>query len=142
MDKYVSSMSYNIIHICIDEIEESQIKGYIYNNTLKEPVFFTDIHNLILIADELFDKNGNPQSSQIKRSFQREENKFKFQVKPSINCDCRVFLDKKGEILTFDIVVKSRSNATWQGLLFYQEEEIAFENVLQLINTISLLLKV
>lgn len=72
MERYIKSTSHNMIHLCVDKVQDYQIQGVVYNNTLEEPFQFTDIHNLVLNIDKIFDQNGNPQSSQIKRSFQNK----------------------------------------------------------------------
>ena len=39
--------------------------------------------------------------------------------------------------MDFDIVVKSRRQATWQGSLFFDNQEIEFQDVLEMIKIID-----
>lgn len=137
MDNYINNMPFVMIHLCIDEVDNYQIKGTAYNNTVEEPIVFQDIHDMILKVDKIFDKNGNPQSSRMKRSFQKEEKESSYQVNPKTYCEYTDYLDKKGKINTFDILVQSRRHSTWQGSLFYQEQEEKFENILELLKKLA-----
>lgn len=142
MEKYIKSSPHNMIHLCINGVKDYQISGLAYNTTIQDPIQFTDIHDMILSFDKIFDKNGNPQSSHIKRSFQKEEKPSKYQIKPQMLCEYENYLDKKGSIATFDIIVRSRLQSTWQGIIFYQDEVIVFENMLDFIRKISFLLSI
>ncbi len=46
-------------------------------------------------------------------------------------------LQKKRKITDFDIVVQSRRQATWQGSLFFDGQEIVFQDVLEMIKIID-----
>lgn len=142
MEKYIKSSPYNMIHLCINGVKDFQISGLAYNTTIQDPIQFSDIHDMILSFDKIFDMNGNPQSSHIKRSFQKEEKPSKFQIKPQTVCNYENYLDKKGSIATLDIIVRSRLQSTWQGIIFYQDEVIVFENLLDFIRKISFLLSI
>ena len=69
MDKYIRSMSFNMIHLCIDDYENYKIKGRAYNNTRQEVICFNDIDDIFIQFDRIFDDNGQPQASQSSRSF-------------------------------------------------------------------------
>lgn len=75
MENYIRGQSHHMLHICVDNYCDCGIKGRIFNDTLKENVLFTDIHHIFLECENLFDRNGNPLSSQQKRSFQKGKEK-------------------------------------------------------------------
>lgn len=142
MERYMKSSPYNMIHLCIDEFKDLKMYGRAYNNTLDQPISFKDIHEMVLSIDEIFNKNGNPQSSQEKRSFQKEKQSAPYQPKPKMFCEYEEYLDIQGNVETFDIVIKSRRQSSWQGIVFYKDQQDSFENVLELIKKITTFLSV
>lgn len=136
MERYMKSMPYNMLRLCIDECEDYHIKGRIYNPTLTNPIYFHDVNEAFLQADHIFNKNGNPLAAQSIRSFQGKEEVSSFRFEPPICIAYRELLNFKGQQITFDILVKSRRKATWQGILFYQGESIVYDTILDLINII------
>ena len=38
MLKYAKSIPFNMIHVCIDEYNHFQMKGYAYNNTIESTI--------------------------------------------------------------------------------------------------------
>lgn len=137
MERYIRSMPFNMIHLCIDEYKDFHMSGKAYNNTLNQPISFVDIHDMVLSIDEIFNKNGNPQSSQEKRSFQKKKEFYPYQPRPKMNCPYEDYLSIHGDVATFDIVIKSRRQSSWQGIVYYQDYKEEFENVLELIKKIT-----
>ena len=137
MNRYVRSIPFNMIHVCIDDYNGYQIGGRAYNNTIESPILFSDIQDLILKMDDIFNRNGNPQSSQVKRTFQGKTPTYGYQNKPKVLNDFEQFLKIHGKILDIDVVVKSRGKSTWQGSVLYQNEEIQFQTLLDFIKIIE-----
>ncbi len=143
MDRYIRSSSFNMIHLCIDHCNEYQITGRAYNNTMTEVIDFEDIPELILKIDKVFDANGNPISSQEKRSFKKEKiEESLYQNKPHIIRDYFEYSDVKGKVATIDIVVKTRMATNWQGLIFYNDHEETFNGIVDLTNKILSFIRV
>lgn len=140
MEQYIKSIPYNMIHICIDQYIDYQIKGRAYNPTLLTPISFNDIQDLILSIDDLFNHNGNPIASQDKRSFFHEDPTTSYSYHPEVVCNYEDFIQYKGEILTLDIVVKTRHHTSWQGLVFINGREEPFNDIIGLIRLIESLL--
>lgn len=136
MKRYMKSMPYNMIHLCIDRYDGYQISGRAYTPTLDYYIDFADLNELFLKLDHVFDKNGNPVASQSMRSFQKPEKAGKYQASPKVVKDYMELLGESGKELNVDIVVKSRRKSSWQGILFYQEEGVAFDTILELIHKI------
>ncbi len=59
----------NFINMCIDNIDDGELSGRIYHCYSKEPWKFTNILQLIELADDFFDKLEFPQASTSARSF-------------------------------------------------------------------------
>ncbi|MEG0365256.1 MAG: hypothetical protein RR585_00365 [Coprobacillus sp.] len=142
MDRYIKSSAFNMIHLCIDEYTEYSMKGRAYNNTIKEVVEFNDIQELFLKLDDIFDKNGNPFSSEEKRSFKKEITKETvYQNKPETLKEYHEFLEFDGILGSLDFVVKTRLYSNWQGIIFYNDQQESFNDVVDLIEKISFFLK-
>lgn len=137
MLQYVKSTPYNMIHICIDEYEDYKMTGVAYNNTIDHPIYFNDIYEVVLQFDDIFNKNGNPLSYNVLRSFQGKKTMGQYQNKPHMFCDYESFLSKNGKIMTCDIVVSSRRRSNWQGYVFAGNQQYAYENIFDLIQIIE-----
>lgn len=140
MNKYINSIPFNIIRLCVDTFNEYEITGTAYNSTIKSPIPFLDINELFLKFDMMFDKNGNPLASKIIRSFKNEISQYPYQNKPKTYCSYKTLQEHKGKVSDFDIVVVSRNNSTWQGSLFHKDQEYPYTTILDLIKTIEKLL--
>lgn len=141
MNKYINSISFNIIRLCIDTYNGFNITGKAYNNTIQDFIDFHDIYEVILKMDTIFDKNGNPLSSQVRRSFQQETSIYPYQNKPAILFPYETLREHKGVLADFDIVVKARRNSTWQGSIFHENKEYEFNTILDLIKIIDFILE-
>lgn len=142
MDRYMRSAPYNMLHICVDVLDQAHIEGRVYNPTLKEPIVFNDINELFLKVDQMYDRNGNPQSSNIKRIFTRvKSHQSSYQRHPKQYEDYEDLLKYQGEVLTFDLVVLTRHMSSWQGYYFYNGEMHEFQEILEIVKFITKLQK-
>ena len=55
----------NFINMCIDNINDGELSGRIYHCYSKEPWKFTNILQLIELADDFFDKLEFPQAAHV-----------------------------------------------------------------------------
>ncbi|MGM9954136.1 MAG: hypothetical protein ACI32Q_12295 [Intestinibaculum porci] len=142
MDRYMRSAPYNMLHICVDVASEGHIAGRVYNPTIKENIVFRDVNELFLKADQLFDRNGNPMPSSLKRSFTpRDETRpHYYQRHPAQVCEYRDLLVQQGKVITLDLVVLTRHLSSWQGYLFYEDQTYEFKEVLEIVKIINKLL--
>lgn len=142
MDRYMRSAPYNMLHICVDVAKEGHIAGRVYNSTIEDCIVFRDVNELFLKVDRLFDRNGNPMPSSLKRSFTpRDETRPHFyQRHPAQVCDYAELLKQKGEVITLDVVVLTRHLSSWQGYLFYEDQTYEFKEVLEIVKIINKLL--
>lgn len=137
MLRYIRSMPYNMIHLCVDEQDEYKITGTAYNNTIEFPIQFNDIYDVIIKFDDIFNKNGNPLAYNVLRSFQGNTIVGQYQNKPTMICDYEKFSDLKGKITECDIVVKSRRQSNWQGCVFFGDTEFSYSTIMELIRIIE-----
>ncbi len=136
MQRYINDIPFNMIHLCIDESNEYQIKGRAYNSTIENPLYFEDMNDVFLKFDHIFDKNGNPLAWQSHRSFKQQENMTMFCYKPKEVMGYKRLLEYHGKMMTFDIVVKSRMASEWQGILYYQDQAYEYQSIGELIKKI------
>lgn len=142
MDRYMNSHSFNMVHLCINEYNGYNISGEAYNNTIKNRIVFSDIKDLILKIDMIFDNNGNPISSKEKRSFKEKPSKsHSYQNKPIILNDYKEFLDNNGKLGSIDIIVITRLFSNWQGIIFYNGKQENFSDVVEMIDKVICFLK-
>ena len=106
----------NMIRLCIDGYIDDLI-GRAYNKMLLVPLPFTGYGGLLLGMDDLFEHVGFPQAFQVRRNFlEPEELKGSIHIPPQLMEDEEI--DRQnGSCRTFDIIVQSRRQSGWQGLL-------------------------
>lgn len=104
----------NGVRICINE-KKPAILGLAYSPLSENPIEFSDIGQLMISLDALFDKVGYPQSFQDKRSFTESESGNRYKGRPDAKTPGSDILSKSGEVATFDLVIDSRHDSSWQG---------------------------
>ncbi len=134
----------NLVCICIDKIQDGDYSGRIYHKYSKEEIPFFQCGNMIGILDLFFDEINYPQASTRYRSFRKPkkgeaEGKTKRQEIPKEEVPYEEVLCHKGREATFILHVQYRQNSTWQGNLFWVEEECGedFCSVLELLKLLD-----
>ncbi|NLG05920.1 MAG: hypothetical protein GX567_19155 [Clostridia bacterium] len=108
----------NSIRVCIDSYENG-LAGRIYSPLCTEEITFEGIQELLLKADEIFDQVGYPQAFHEKRTFWGMiKKKTPYAGIPKAVVDGDEILEKKGLLITYDVIIKSRRNAGWQGTIY------------------------
>lgn len=106
----------NMIRLCVDGYT-NDLFGRAYNKMLLMPLPFTGYGGMLLEMDDLFEQVGYPQAFQARRTFLKPE-----KLKGSISMPEHLMEDEEmgrqsGSRRTFDIIVQSRRQSGWQGLL-------------------------
>ena len=129
----------NSFRVCIDELN-NDIIGNIYSPLIEEVIGFRVVEHLLVKMDKLFDAKGYPQSFQDKRSFERntERNNLYFGMPERGEWAENIF-DVKGQLKTYDIMMYSRQNTSWQGKItdVVTQEVSTFTGEMELVNTIT-----
>lgn len=127
----------NFINLCIDNINDGELSGRIYHCYSKEPWKFTNILQLIELADDFFDKLEFPQASTSARSFTSTQ----FSVVDRLDKvqSPEDFIENRGQKGTFFLNVRYRQNSSWQGSVTWVEEqrEQHFRSALELLKLID-----
>lgn len=106
----------NSFRLCIDSYDQELLTGRVYSPLCEDKIVVKDFTKMVLDVDHYFDQYDYPKSYQQKRSFSDDKvivENDKSKVKYPIN----EIICKKGEIVTFDIIVTSRQHSNWQGIV-------------------------
>lgn len=106
----------NMIRLCIDGYDD-EIKGRIYSKMCDEPMEFDNCCEMLMKADELFEQIGYPQSFCDSRNFITGTAKGHYELpgQPLINDE--VLQKQEGQLCTLDVLIRSRRQASWQGII-------------------------
>ncbi|MCL1816738.1 MAG: hypothetical protein FWG43_03950 [Clostridiales bacterium] len=129
------------LRICIDTIEHGIISGRVFGQRLAEPLFFSDISDLLLQIDEVLNAQDYPRAFQRKRSFSAVE---KTQA-PALAELSGHFMDIEtvqsafGAVATHSINIISRQNTSWQGSIDWLDETAPtnFKSALEYIRIVN-----
>ena len=130
----------NAIRICIDRIEE-EICGRVYTPLCAEELQFTGLQELLLRVDNLFDETGYPQAFTKKRTFHKIEKEKQYcKGRPQVFLPAQEIVKQQGSKKTFDVIVKSRRNSSWQGMLQDRNKDtvVEFGGELELLKALSI----
>lgn len=127
----------NFINMCIDNINDGELSGRIYHCYSKEPWKFTNILQLIELADDFFDRLEFPQASTSARSFISTQ--FSGVDRLDKVQSPEDFIENRGQKGTFFLNVRYRQNSSWQGSVTWVEEqrEQHFRSALELLKLID-----
>lgn len=127
----------NFINMCIDNINDGELSGRIYHCYSKGPWKFTNILQLIELADDFFDRLEFPQASTSARSFTSTQ--FSGVDRLDKVQSPEDFIENRGQKGTFFLNVRYRQNSSWQGSVTWVEEqrEQHFRSALELLKLID-----
>lgn len=121
--------------IGIDSYENGEVKGRVLSAVHKEPDQFDGALGLIKCLNNLLDCADAPQSTMKLRSFVKPEEPVKkqqiFAESSTVNANMPTLLGKRA---TFSVRIMYRRNASWQGVVYWEEEnkEESFRSALEL----------
>ena len=107
----------NGIRICVDEYDEQELSGRIYSKLMSQPLMFRNCGELLLKADGMFDQKGYPQAFQCKRTFSGKKVNGSYCMRPLLFLSDSEIFYQKGKCGTFDVIVRTRRHAGWQGYM-------------------------
>lgn len=115
----------NLLSVGIDKCENGDFIGRVWEPYDVRPYEFTGINEMIVHMDELYDRWNYPQRALNEHSFLRTHvatepvNIFK---EKDLAQKIDRLLNLRGRLCTFNIQVKFRQYATWQGVVVWAEE--------------------
>ena len=145
--KPVTAMSLKMIaEITLDE--NGEIHGTLDSIYFKEPFTFTSIVRMIEMMETTFDVKGFPEKHLHPRSFNGAKERFrKHELDLHAHAeDMSAFKDRPrpdGKSCSFEIVVRFRHNAEWQGSIHWVEKDTKkdFASIIEMTKLINLALE-
>lgn len=122
----------NLITVCVDESQASEISGRLYHGYSQEPQSFENVVQLIRYMADFYDSIRFPESSVVLREFSPEKRAMEKLHEKSV--EYQQLMEQSGICATFHIFVKYRQNATWQGILAWHpcmERRTSGDGILQ-----------
>ena len=107
----------NGFRICVDT-EEQDMAGRIYSLLVPEVITYSGWNELFLKMDAVFDQVGYPQAFQDKRSFTGGTKAASYQGSPKLLQPYEAVTHERGLLWTVDVVVISRRDTSWQGIVY------------------------
>ncbi|MBQ8038441.1 MAG: hypothetical protein IJ274_00955 [Lachnospiraceae bacterium] len=128
----------NAFRICADRIDDD-VEGRVFSPLKPDVIRFSGMTGLLVKMDELFDRVGYPQAFQDKRSFDGiKEHTNLYRGIPEGEMSPALILEQTGEQKTFDVLVISRKNTSWQGELYNEDNAFlkSFNGEIELLESI------
>lgn len=116
--KYVFPI--NMIRLCIDKYD-GDIEGRVYSKMSGKGIVFKDCCEMLMKTDEMFERIGYPQSFCDGRSFVEKNKKSHYKLPEEFLNNDNVIQKQEGIVCTLDVLVHSRRQASWQGIIMGQE---------------------
>ncbi|MBS7302820.1 MAG: hypothetical protein KIG50_01615 [Lachnospiraceae bacterium] len=108
----------NAFRICADKVIDD-VAGRAFCPLTAECIAFSGMGELLVKMDELFDRVGYPQAFQDKRSFDNDKERSNlYRGIPEKERASLDIVSQLGEQTTFDVLVNSRKNTSWQGSIY------------------------
>ncbi len=120
--------------VCVNEEEPGSFSGEFYHRYSAEPVKFTNLLDMILIAEKIFDGEGAPMAFLAERSFKKKTVRKPSRRLGALN-DTKEMIKHEGMKATFVVNVIFRQHASWQGKVSWVEGKKTsyFRSALELI---------
>ena len=133
------------LHVCIESIDKKSeyVAGVISGVALEGAYEFQGLADFLTKADEIFDRIGHPQATSQPRSFLRSGRLQRpVNAHPPIYHEAEEIDKRRGSVATWNVLVRTRANSTWQGLLYDAEGTMltAFDSEMQLLKSLTGLL--
>ena len=119
---------------------ESSLRGVLYGHFLETPFQFTSLLQMIEKMEEIFDSKGFPEAFMTPRVFEPSApGRKNYEIGGKINMNDMINSivqpEPGGSKCTFEISVKFRQNATWQGQILWAEKNLKqnFRSVLEML---------
>lgn len=132
----------NGIRLCIDRVDET-MSGRMYSKMSEGPISFDSTNRMLLKADDFFDQQGYPQRFLEPRSFQNSTETISHFHYPKQAVPDETIFEQKGDCFTVDVIVQSRRQAGWQGVVLEAEGDYIsdFKSELELLMILEYELK-
>ena len=127
----------NLVNICVDENINGELQGRIYQYYTEEPWIFTNVVQLLRLLERFYDAIDYPQAATKERQFLVREDQEAVEWQ-RIN-EPQDVLAERGRLASLVSCVQYRQNTTWQGEIFWIEnnEKQRFRSGLEFIKLLD-----
>lgn len=127
MKKTYYGNEYRNILLCVDSYHEGELCGRMYNPGLDGGVEYHNVMQMLLAVERLLDGLNFPQRFTLHRSFTGS-------LDPTPEVPEQIGTER-GRAATFLVKIFFRQNASWQGVVSWQDQsqEESFRSVLELL---------
>ena len=128
----------NLVNICVDDIKQGEMSGRLYHCYTQQEILFSNVVELLRHVEALYDSIAFPQASTKARTFGKPEESKRVE-RPEKIISQEEFIEYRGVIGTFLLFVKFRQNATWQGEVYWveQDKKNFFSNMLDFVKIVD-----
>lgn len=130
----------SFLRVCVDRLSHHTAAGRVFSRRLVEPMEFEDMSSLFLRLEQLFDRQNFPQAFQRTRAIVRDTLwQDTAAADPAGGMSGETVNAQRGALATFEILILSRRNATWQGRVDWLDgsEAQEFSGSLELLRLID-----
>ena len=127
------------LRFCVNYAHDQEVRGKVFSQRFTHPVEFSDLGNLVLFLEEVFDLQNYPQAFQSTRTIVESKTDLSRVAKePSDGMTPPVVRAARGSVATFDVLVTSRRSSSWQGSVTWLSdgESQSFSSYLELMHLI------
>lgn len=126
----------NLVCLCVDEKIEQGLQGRLYHGYHDGEIPFHTVLEVLETLENACDMAHYPQANVYIRQFVKTRESENEQAERRISNE--QLLEYRGKAATFLIAVESRENASWQGDIFWIEENKiqTFQSEMELIASI------
>ena len=129
----------NGVVLCIDRKEGCELTGSLYHRYAATPTAFSDLGQMTLLMEKLYDELQYPHAGTNERRFGADRATPQRRQKKEEQMSDDQLLQKHGDIGTFIVRVQHRQNSSWQGRITWMEEDktIRFRSVWEMVKLIE-----
>jgi len=147
--KHVTAMSVKM-NVVITQNSDGTLNGKLNSKYFEEPFTFTRLMSMIEMMETTFDTKGFPEKHLLPRTFGKAKQRLKKHELdlPAVAKERSAALEDAnvpdpnahpGKTCTFDLMVRFRHNAEWQGNIHWKEKDVTkrFSSIVELVRIIN-----
>ena len=128
----------NLLNICVDTGTEGEISGRVYSYYSQDPMVFSNVVQLLRYMESFYNRIRFPEAAVLLRNFEKVPQACREAV-PEYKVNREYIMSQKGTLASFCVYVQYRQNATWQGIICWEEQnrDVEFRSALEMIALID-----
>lgn len=129
----------NGVVLCFHRKHGCELAGELFHRYASEATAFSDLGQMTLLMEKLYDSLQFPHPGTNERSFTKQIPQYMRRQERTECMSDEQLLQKHGDIGTFIVRVQHRQNSSWQGRITWLEEDqtISFRSVWEMVKLIE-----